>query len=294
MKLHWTRILTFLTLAAGMMPLRATTPGALPGEGLYGLYFNSNDLSGSPIMRRTHRQMDFAWGAGSPGEGVRSDNYSVRWTGFLEAPVTGNFTLSTLSDDGVRLWVDNEKVIENWTDHSPTINRSKALALIAGKRYKVKLEYFERIGGSTMKLLWSYPGQADQPIPQVRLYSPDEIFYLSDLPWVSAKGGWGPVEKDRSNGEMPSGDGKTIAINGLKFTKGLGTHSYSEIIYNLDRKYDEFYSTIGVDDEVGNNGSVVFEAYVDGVRAYQSPVMRGTDSATLNWPTVMVGNGPPC
>ena len=91
MKLHWTRILTFLTLAAGMMPLRATSPGALPGEGLYGLYFNSNDLSGSPIMRRTDRQIDFAWGAGSPGEGVRTDNYSVRWIGFLEAPVTGNF-----------------------------------------------------------------------------------------------------------------------------------------------------------------------------------------------------------
>ena len=86
----------------------------------------------------------------------------------------------------------------------------------------MKLEYFEGVGGSTMKLSWSYPGQGDQVIPQVRLYSPDEIFYLSDLPWVSAKGGWGPVEKDRSNGEMPAGDGKTLTIETGKLAGQAG------------------------------------------------------------------------
>jgi|GEM_PF-5482560 len=86
-----------------MVPLRATTPGALPGEGRHRLHFNRTDLSGSPIMRRTDRQIDFAWGAGYPGEEVRSDNHSVRRTGFLEADVTWNFTLSTLSEDGLRL-----------------------------------------------------------------------------------------------------------------------------------------------------------------------------------------------
>jgi uncharacterized protein (DUF1800 family) len=269
----------FLLLAAGMMPLRATTPGSLPGEGLYGQYFNNPDLSGSPVLRRTDRQLDFTWGSGSPGEGVRSDNYSVRWTGSIAAPVTGNFTFSTLSDDGVRLWVNGEKVIDNWTPHSPTINRSKALSLTAGKTYAIKLEYFERTGGSTMKLLWSYPGQADQAIPQIRLYTPDDIIYLSDQPWASAKSGWGPVERDRSNGEDKAGDGKALSLNGLKFAKGLGTHAYSEIIYTLDRKYDEFYATIGVDDEVDTRGSVVFEAYVDGLRVFQSPTMRGSTAA---------------
>lgn len=77
-----------------MMPLRATTPGALPGEGLYGLYFNNNDLSGSPMMR-TH----------PPADRLRLG----RRTRLLEAPMTGNFTLSTPRDDGVSLRTDNEK-----------------------------------------------------------------------------------------------------------------------------------------------------------------------------------------
>ena len=77
-----------------MMPLRATTPGALPGEGLCGLYLNSNDLSSSPMMR-TH----------PPADRLRLG----RRTRLLKAAMTGNFTLSTPRDDGVRLWTDNEK-----------------------------------------------------------------------------------------------------------------------------------------------------------------------------------------
>ena len=60
MSVHLVTKIDVFILAAGMMPLRATTPGALSGEGLSGLYFNSKDLSGSPMMRRTDRQIDFA------------------------------------------------------------------------------------------------------------------------------------------------------------------------------------------------------------------------------------------
>ena len=61
MYVHCNRTLMFLIFTAGMMPLRATTPGAVPGEGLYGQYFNNTDLTGGPTMRRTDRQIDFAW-----------------------------------------------------------------------------------------------------------------------------------------------------------------------------------------------------------------------------------------
>jgi glucose/arabinose dehydrogenase len=99
--------------------------------------------------------------------------------------------------------------------------------------------------------------------------------YLSDLTWTSASNGWGPVEKDLSNGEQGTGDGKTITLNGTTYTKGLGTHAAADIKYALSG-CTSFQSDVGVDDEVGVNGSVVFQVYLDGAKTYDSGVMTGS------------------
>ncbi|HEX4950203.1 MAG TPA: NPCBM/NEW2 domain-containing protein [Blastocatellia bacterium] len=99
--------------------------------------------------------------------------------------------------------------------------------------------------------------------------------YLSDLNWASATNGWGPVEKDRSNNDLSGTDGNPIRLNGVTYPKGLGVHAYSDVRYNLNGAYRTFQSDIGVDDEVGNNGSVVFQVFVDGVLAYDSGLMTG-------------------
>ncbi len=115
--------------------------------------------------------------------------------------------------------------------------------------------------------------------------TPNNIIYLSDLNWTSATNGWGPVERDRSNGELNSGDGSTIQLNGTSYTKGLGVHASSEIVYNLNGQYSTFLSDIGVDDEVGNNGSVTFQVWGDGIKLYDSGIMTGssaTKSVNLN------------
>ncbi|WP_434362314.1 NPCBM/NEW2 domain-containing protein [Parasalinivibrio latis] len=105
--------------------------------------------------------------------------------------------------------------------------------------------------------------------------------YLSDLPEVSSTNGWGPVEKDQSVGQKQANDGGIITINGTQYSKGLGTHSTSEITYDLAGKYySAFSAVIGVDDSAGNRGSVVFEVYVDSKLVYQSPVMTGRDDGT--------------
>jgi hypothetical protein len=88
----------------------------------------------------------------------------------VQAPVTGNYVFSTLSDDGIRLWVNGQQVINNWTDHSSTTNTSAAISLTAGVKYTITLEFYERGGDATAKLQWSYPGQATQIIPQSRLF----------------------------------------------------------------------------------------------------------------------------
>ncbi|RPJ85398.1 MAG: hypothetical protein EHM13_01155, partial [Acidobacteria bacterium] len=92
--------------------------------------------------------------------------------------------------------------------------------------------------------------------------------YLTDREWVSATNGWGPVERDTSNGEQAAGDGGPITLNGKAYLRGLGVHAPSEIRYRIDAGCSGFVADIGVDDEVGTNGSVRFEVLVDGIGAY--------------------------
>jgi len=102
--------------------------------------------------------------------------------------------------------------------------------------------------------------------------------YLSDLAFVGTPiNQWGPVERDKSNGENGAGDGKAITLKGVTYAKGLGVHAYSEITYNLNGGYKNFLSDIGLDDEK-TTGSVAFQVWLDGVLAYDSGLIT-TDSA---------------
>jgi hypothetical protein len=97
--------------------------------------------------------------------------------------------------------------------------------------------------------------------------------YLSDLSWTSMTNGWGPVEKDTSNGGQGAGDGRTITLNGITYTKGLGAHAASDVRYYLGGGCTRFRSDVGVDDEVTARGTVVFQVYADGVKLYDSGTM---------------------
>jgi len=100
--------------------------------------------------------------------------------------------------------------------------------------------------------------------------------YLSDLAWTSMTNGWGPVERDTSNGEAAAGDGVAITLNGTTYPKGLGAHADSEIRYSLGGTCNRFKADIGVDDEVGQWGTVVFQVFADATKVYESPLMTGT------------------
>ena len=107
--------------------------------------------------------------------------------------------------------------------------------------------------------------------------------YVSNLYWVSATNGWGPVELDRSNGESAGGDGRTITLNGVTYAKGLGVHAYSKVDYHLGGVVERFQSDIGLDDETCAYGSVVFQVWADGTNLYTSGVMTSTTATeTIN------------
>jgi alpha-galactosidase len=112
--------------------------------------------------------------------------------------------------------------------------------------------------------------------------------YLSDLSWTSAQNGWGPVEKDKSNGETAPNDGAPITLNGVVYQKGLGVHSSSDVLYKLGGACSTFKTSIGVDDEVHAGGSIVFQVFADGAKLADSGVMTGS-TATKSWSLDVTG-----
>ncbi len=144
-----------------------------------------------------------------------------------------------------------------------------------GNTYYYRVYAYNGGGGS----LFSNEANVNYPVPP----PPPGQAYLSDLNYVVVSNGWGLAEKDRSNGESGSTDGKTITLNGVTYTKGIGVHAASDITFNLAGGYTQFFSDVGVDDEVGNNGSVIFQVYLDGVLAYTSGSMTGaTATKSIN------------
>jgi large repetitive protein len=130
-----------------------------PPNGLRGSYFSGVALAGTALLTR-FEAIDFDWGTGSPAASVPADGFSVRWTGFVRATSTGTYRFRTVSDDGVRVWVNGQQLINNWTDHAPTTNTSGNISLTAGQRYAVTVEYYERGGGATMRWQWQVPGSS--------------------------------------------------------------------------------------------------------------------------------------
>jgi YVTN family beta-propeller protein len=141
------------------------------GTGLKGQYFNNMTLTGSVVLQRTEA-VNFNWGNASPATGVNKDKFSVRWTGSVEASSSGNFQFQTNTDDGIRLWINGVQVINNWTNHSAATNTTGNIAMTAGTRYTITMEFYENGGQAVAQLRWKTPGTSTYvAIPASRLYT---------------------------------------------------------------------------------------------------------------------------
>ncbi len=140
------------------------------GGGIRGNYYQGMNFD-SIALTRIDPQINFAWGDGEPDPAVGADNFSCRWTGEVEAAFTETYTFYTMSDDGVRLWIDGQQLVDNWTDHGTTENKG-TINLIAGNTYSVVMEMYENDGGAVAELRWSSPHTPKQLIPQAALSLP--------------------------------------------------------------------------------------------------------------------------
>lgn len=120
-------------------------------NGLIGEYFTNQNLEGKPEKVTIDKQINFRWEWESSFEGFPKDNFSVRWSGYIKVDKTNTYTIDVSSDDGVRLYLDDKLVIDDWNDHAEMTN-SYTTKLESGKFYRIKLEYYENGGASICRL----------------------------------------------------------------------------------------------------------------------------------------------
>ncbi len=119
-------------------------------------------------MTRLDYTVNYDWAGGAPTASMGPDEFSVRWTGMVVPRYSETYTFYTTTDDGVRLWVDGQLLIDHWQPQAPT-EWSGTIALEAGRQYSVRMEYYEQGGGAMAWLKWSSASRAKEIIPQSRL-----------------------------------------------------------------------------------------------------------------------------
>jgi hypothetical protein len=229
-------------------------------EGLFGEYYHGS--AGDPWqdlrLERIDPTVDFNWGTSSPDPSVNSNNFTVRWTGMLTAPNSATYTFYTQSDDGIRLWVGGQQIINNWTDHSNTLDTGD-IALVAGQQYEIILEYYEAGGDAVCELSWSTPSMERAAIPSQ---------YLS-------------VERPFPRNPVPA-DGAILRDTWVSISWTPGDYAASHDVY-LGENYDDVVAGAG-DAFRGNQVETSFAIGFPGF-PYPEGVVPGT---TYYWRIVDV------
>ncbi len=139
------------------------------GTGLRGQYFNGTNLT-TLIADRTDPNINFNWGNNSPAAGVSNTQYSVRWTGQIQPRYTEGYTFHLTSDNGRRLWVNNQLIIDRWTNDFG-VDYAGSVDLVGGQRYDIKVEFFNSTGGGSAVLEWNSASQSREIVPTGVLFA---------------------------------------------------------------------------------------------------------------------------
>lgn len=143
--------------------LNRTKVGGPTGDSQWwGEYYNNTNLTGTPVLARNDKNIDFNWGNQSPAAGINADNFSVRWTrNMYFSPGLYRFTVR--ADDGVRVWVNGQRIIDAWYDH-PALDYAGDIEL-SGGYVDVKMEYYDNAGGASANLTRTLLNAQAPPTP---------------------------------------------------------------------------------------------------------------------------------
>jgi RHS repeat-associated protein len=154
-----------------------------PEVGLTGRYYSDdgshdfNNNAGNLIMQRLDPMISFSWDTGSAVPGGPSDNFLVRWTGYVTAPTSGSYEFGTVGDDGTRITIgtNNTQVVNKWYDDGNTPVWGSAYNLVGGQPTPITVDYFEHGGGATMYLKVRGNGYSEQVVPSTWLSSKAKV-----------------------------------------------------------------------------------------------------------------------
>ncbi|MCX6152253.1 MAG: glycoside hydrolase family 3 C-terminal domain-containing protein [Ignavibacteriales bacterium] len=177
-------------------------------HGLKGEYFTNPDISGNPKEVRIDTLIDFNFEGKTIPKGFPLENFSVRWTGTLLAPEDGKYQLALTGDDGYRLFLDDSLLIDDWTEHAPT-TKSGTIEIQKGSKHKIRIEYFQKAGGASIKFSWHVFGKDRLKEALDIAKKSDVIIYCGgispslegeemDVPYEGFKGG------DRTSIDLPA------------------------------------------------------------------------------------------
>lgn len=160
-----------------IIPLTVFSYGNPPvvgtGDGLVGSYYGVNDLSGTSLFNKVDQIIDADFGLTSPDSRMPVDSFSIKWDGFVEPQTSGDYIFSLASDDGARLYVNNQLIIDNWgvTPNGLEEVTSSIITLQEGTKVPIRVEYQELGGPGQIKLSWQSNTITKQTIPKSQLYS---------------------------------------------------------------------------------------------------------------------------
>ena len=215
------------------------------GTGISGNYFNGMNFETS-VLNRVDATINFDWAFTSPGPGVNPDQFTVRWKGEIQPKYSGEYTFYVTSNNGRRLWVNDQLIIDGWLDDVGEY-RGK-IVLVAGQKYNIQLEYFENSSAATCKLEWSNFLQGREVIPKTQFYEKTlgipEIELNSDIILIN------PVGQNLhivSAIDLAAADIKIYDMQG-------------RLIHNPKKYYNDLY--------VGNltSGMYILQIQVDGAK----------------------------
>ncbi len=229
------------------------TTGDASIGGIKGEYFNNLTLSGTPILTRIEPGIDYNWAGEAPGPGVDPPLYSVRWTGVLNVPYTDTYTFYANVYEAVRLWVNDQIIIENWMAHHMAIEYQGKIDLEVGT-VPIVMEISNVSGGGygggdvmQANLSWSNPSIEKEIVPQTvlllpvwaaRSNPPNAAVDVSQTPILS----WSPGDPAASH-QVYFGTDENAVLNATAGstedmgTKDLGSESYDPGQLDWDTTY---------------------------------------------------------
>ncbi|MFO1482182.1 MAG: Ig-like domain-containing protein [Verrucomicrobiaceae bacterium] len=226
-----------ITSASGATPVRQN---GLTADYFAGMSFEQLRFS------RIDSTVDFRWNAAAPDARLAADSFSVRWHGCVVPRFTERYRFTTVSDDGVRLWINGQLLIDNWTHHAEAADAGE-IDLVAGVPVTLKMEFYENGGDAVARLLWESASQPSEVVPSSQLLINESGTSVAPYPATFAE--W--TDSPRSNG---SGSATTATTNAdgddlpdlLEFALGgsAGSGISAGEVLRIENKDDQITASI--------------------------------------------------